>query len=289
MSVGCVIVTYNPNIDLLQNVIDSVLSQADKIFISDNSTQNFNGKCVLNDSKIVYVKHGFNLGIAAAQNVGIEYFNSLKYTHVILLDQDSVMPNGLVKTLYSDLEYLLVKGIIVGGIGPKIINKDGLSEYKKSIVVHSDFKNNFIVEVSELMSSATLIPLLNFENIGLFDENLFIDGVDHEWCWRASHKGKYRFFISSKTKLYHKLGEGDKFFVFKKISIPTPIRTFYQYRNYINLLSRNYVPLKWKVLNGIKYFVKYFYYPLFVSPRIDYFRFINKGIFQGVISLIKKV
>lgn len=31
----------------------------------------------------------------------------------------------------------------------------------------------------------------------------FIDAVDHEWCWRASAIGNYRFFIIEDA--YHQL------------------------------------------------------------------------------------
>ena len=288
MKVGCVIVTYNPKLELLSEVVNSVISQVDEVYISDNSTEYIDFNDFMDDSQIIFNKHGENIGIAAAQNAGVEYFLSSSFSHVILLDQDSIMSAGLVKTLLDDLMLLQDIGVLVGGIGPSTVNKDDLVEYKKSIVVDSDVELTDISEFSEIMASSTLIPIGNFDIVGLFDEKLFIDGVDHEWCWRARYKGDFRFFISSKVNLYHKLGEGDRFLFFKKIAIPSPVRTFYQYRNYFDLLGRKYVPLKWKIVNGIKYIIKYFYYSLFVAPRKKYFFYINKGVFNGISNLIRR-
>jgi rhamnosyltransferase len=44
----------------------------------------------------------------------------------------------------------------------------------------------------------------------------------------------------------------------------------------------NYVPLYWKFSNGFKYVLKYFYFPLMVNPRKEYFRMINKVIVDGL-------
>ena len=51
-----------------------------------------------------------------------------------------------------------------------------------------------LTEVNELMSSTSLIPIEMFSKVGLLEETLFIDGVDHEWCWRAKKIENLRFF-----------------------------------------------------------------------------------------------
>ena len=118
------------------------------------------------------------------------------------------------------------------------------------------------------------------------DDGLFIDGVDHEWCWRGRRDG-YRFFIDEHTPLSHKLGEGDRYFIFRKVAIPTPFRTYYQFRNYFKLLKRSYVPIYWKCSNGFKYLIKMFYFPFFVAPRKEYLKNIFRGIKDGIKSLLK--
>ena len=105
---------------------------------------------------------------------------------------------------------------------------------------------------------------------------------DYEWCWRAWHQAGLRSFMVEQAPLFHQIGEGDKKIGAKNVSIPAPFRVYYQYRNYLWLCQRSYVPKYWKKRHLIKYAVKTFYYPLCVSPRGQYARHIAKGIFDGL-------
>lgn len=278
----CVLVTYNPNVELLSRAISAIISQVDLLWISDNSTTivldplSFEGA-----EKIVYKKMSGNIGIAAAQNYGIRYALENNFDYLFFLDQDSISPNGIIMKLISQYAKLKTKHINVGAIGPRPFNRGENKEYRGSIKKGTKLSDE-ITEVTELISSASLIAVSTFREVGLMDETLFIDGVDHEWCWRATAIAKCRFFIVETMKLSHQLGEGDHFFLYRKVAIPTPFRTYYQFRNYFVLLRRKYVPLYWKVSNGIKYLVKYFYFPLFISPRSQYFKNINRGIHDGI-------
>lgn len=96
------------------------------------------------------------------------------------------------------------------------------------------------------MNSGALIASTAFKHAGLMDTQLFIDGVDSEWCWRASYLMKATFYVDKNIKLAHYLGIDNKRICGKEISITPPFRMYYQYRNYIRLLKRRYVPSSWK-------------------------------------------
>ena len=281
--IGCVIVLYNPNWEVTHKVLDSVYKQVEAVFIADNSPsrQEVNFSVYEN---VVYHFIGGNKGIAAAQNIGIKYFEQGGYDFVIFFDQDSIPPINLVEYLYTKYRFLYDKGIRVGGIGPRPYNRAENKEYRGSVKKGKELYPN-ITEVTEIISSASFIPVNNFSVVGYMEEELFIDAVDHEWCWRAIKKAKLRFFIIEDMLLSHQLGEGDRFFLFRKVAIPTPFRTYYQFRNYFRLMKRGYVPLYWKVVNTFKYIIKYFYYPIFVPPRGQYFSQINRGIRDGLKSI----
>ncbi len=283
MKIGCVLVLYNPNLLLLREVLNAVQNQVGIVYIADNSSSGIESDIFLDKNNIVYEKMKKNVGIAAAQNFGIKFLIQQKYTHVIFLDQDSIMDRELINQLVLDLDYLQSKSIYVGAIGPRPVNRESNKKYIGSIKRGKPVTAN-ITEVTEIISSASLICLDNFIEIGLLDESLFIDGVDHEWCWRAKKIKKLRFFISEKTFLSHKLGEGDQFFLIRKVKTPTPFRTYFQFRNYFILLRRNYVPIYWKVSNGFKYSIKLFYYPVFIKPRKEYLKNILYGIKDGIFN-----
>ncbi|MBC5621899.1 glycosyltransferase family 2 protein [Butyricimonas hominis] len=283
MKIGCVLVMYNPQQELLTASLDSLNKQVDEIFLGDNSVNmpDFMATLLTLYPNVYYRGFKENLGIAEAQNRGIAYFQEKEFDFVLFMDQDSLAPKNLVISLLADYARLQQTGIAIGGIGPRPFNRSEGKPYvgavKKGKLILPG-----ITEVGEIISSASLIPMVHFKQIGGMESSLFIDGVDHEWCWRAKKMGGWRFFISEKVQLSHQVGEGDRPFILRKVAIPTPFRTYYQFRNYFRLVHRGYVPLYWKVSNGFKYSIKIFYYPLCVSPRISYMKQILKGIYAGI-------
>lgn len=278
-----IIVLYNPNKDVLINCILSLINQINFLWVSDNTPVDSNIEellySIIPKDRFFYKKYSRNVGIATAQNSGLFYAQQKEFTHVLFFDQDSIAPAGMVSTLVARLRLLKERGDKVGGIGPMPINIDTGLPYIKNA---RKYYLNDICEVSELMNSASLFYTKVFDDVGLMDESLFIDGVDHEFCWRASSNAQYHFFMVTSLFLNHKLGEGDQHFMGKSVKIPTPFRTYYQFRNYFWLTRRKYVPTCWKISNGIKYLLKYIYYPIFCKPRANYFKNINKGIIDGI-------
>ena len=283
MKIGCVLVMYNPRRELLTASLASLNEQVDEIFLGDNSMDmpDFMAALLALYPKVYYRGFKENLGIAEAQNRGIAYFQERGFDFIIFMDQDSLAPKNLIFSLLADYNRLREAGIAVGGIGPRPFNRGEGKPYvgavKKGKLILPG-----VTEVGEIISSASLIPMMHFKQVGEMESSLFIDGVDHEWCWRAKKIGGWRFFISESVQLSHQVGEGDKPFLFRKVAIPTPFRTYYQFRNYFRLVHRGYVPLYWKVSNGFKYSIKFFYYPLCVTPRISYMKQIMKGIYAGI-------
>lgn len=141
-----------------------------------------------------------NIGIAAAQNYGVRYAIENNFDYLFFLDQDSISPANIINELLLQYDYLCSNFMTVGAIGPRAFNRCENKEYRGNVKKGKKI-NNEITEVSELISSASLIAISNFEKVGLMDETLFIDGVDHEWCWRANLRMGGRFFYSRNYKI----------------------------------------------------------------------------------------
>lgn len=282
----CVLVLYNPDYKITSRVIESILPQVDTLFIADNSPI-VNRDKLPYSHQIVYKKMPGNVGIAAAQNAGIKFGINNNYKYLFFLDQDSICPDNIVESLISQYNQLKKGGYRIGAIGPRAINRSTGKQYR-GLIKPGKMINAEISEVTELISSASLVELSMFDKVGLMDAQLFIDGVDHEWCWRATYKMGCRFFIVETVLLSHQLGEGDRFLLWKRVAIPTPFRTYYQFRNYLILCNRSYVPIYWKIINGIKYIVKAFYYPACIAPRLQYVKNILHGVRDGIMLLMSK-
>ena len=290
-AVAAIIVLYNPNWDLLSRVINASSLQCDKIIAIDNSPQNNVDKfdsLFKNLKNVSYLALLNNYGIAYAQNRGLEIVKNEDYEFVVFFDQDSEPETGMIQVLKEDIKFLQSNSYKVATIGPLPSNSQTNEIYQPRI-----FKNKKInigskdfYKTKQIISSGGLMSVSVFDKVGGFSEELFIDGVDHEWCWRAKKYG-LDTYLSTRTKLIHNLGEGDEKLLGIHIATTSPFRLYYQYRNYIILVFRSYVPLYWKLNNLIKYSVKLVYYPI-KHKDLKIVKNIFRGINDGFKMLRKK-
>jgi rhamnosyltransferase len=279
-----VIVTYNSNIERLNESICSIVKQCE-VLIVDNSTDLLIKSEISNLCSffsINYLPLNKNYGIAKAINEGLLFALNHKFQDILLLDDDSVPPYNLVDVLLKNRnEYYKVIGSRVI-VSSNIVNDKGIF-LKKST---QEFSTNFAY-TTELNSSGTLISVNDLINIGLFDEKLFIDCVDFEWGWRAQSKG-YRLIVVDNIAIRHRLGESS-IFIFK---VPSPLRHYYQYRNVLKMLVNPEAPLAWKLSEFIKLIVKFFIIILLFDNkwlRICYLLSGVRDFFMGKTGKFKEI
>lgn len=281
MKIGAVIVLYDPEQDKIEETVGALNNQVDEICLIDNSSST-HSSWFLNRRNLKYIYLGKNKGIAFAQNVGIRELQNLSCDYILFSDQDSKAMPALVDSLLKVHSQLSQEGINVATVGTVAINERTGKKYpfRHKVFQNLVLDNTSIIEVDYVRNSMSLTSSEVLNIVGFMDNSLFIDGVDSEWCWRARVKG-YRTFISQDSIIYHCLGKDDRRLLTKEITIPSPNRLFYQYRNFLWLLHRGYVPLRWKLKNFAKYLIKIPYYSLFCSPGGAYFRNIMSGIGAG--------
>jgi rhamnosyltransferase len=280
-AIGAVAILFRPNWETTTKALKKLSEQVDLVVVVDNTPDIENSEYVkdIPNCKLIPLKE--NIGIAAAQNKGIAYIQEAGYEFVVFSDQDSIAPDGLIDNLVSTYRLLENEGLPVATIGPLPIQRQTGQPVldPQNIREKRRIKNIEIMRMDGIISSFSLMRLDTLKKVGGMKENLFIDGVDVEWCWRAkSLYGLNSFLIPSLT-ISHMLGEGSSK---TSIRIPTPFRTYYQFRNYFILKRLSYTPSWWKKKNGLKYFVKAFYYPLMLKPRGQYLKNIWKGLVDGI-------
>lgn len=280
--IAAVIVLYKSTEEELNRVLNSVKPQVDKVYLVDNTPTPLNYQP--DDSKVEYTAILKNIGIAAAQNIGIKAAMNIGADYILCSDQDSILPEGMVKEQLETLDKLREEGRKVACIGVMAVNAATGEPYP---YVANYIKNlggelSHIAEVTQTMSSGSIYPTSLFHEIGVLEEDLFIDGVDSEICWRAKKLMNADSFVNEDIKIKHSLGMGTTKTGLRSISITPPYRMFYMYRNFLWLCRRDYVPTKWKTYNGMKYIIKMFYYPLLKAPRMEYVRNIFNGIKAGI-------
>ena len=126
------------------------------------------------------------------------------------------------------------------------------------------------------------MSVAKLRDVGSMDARLFIDFVDFEHCWRANAKG-YVCGITNNVALPHKVGSRELHMPRGyRVIISAPFRYYYQYRNWLCLCRRKYVPLQWKVSKGVKFLLRPFYFPFCVRGWRSIEKFMFKGFKDGI-------
>lgn len=248
------VVTYNPDIALFEKVIISLGKQVDKVIVVDNFSNNRSEiQHLLQKSEIQLIELPKNTGIGHAQNQGIAYAQKHLADYVLLMDQDTVLPEKSIPDLLQQCISLEKEGSKIGAIGYAYHNThDGQlnSVWKaqglKLEKQYTDSKQKGLVEADFIIASGSLIPIQTLKNIGGMEEGLFIDLVDVEWGLRARARG-YKNYTSYNHIMTHTLGREQKKFLWKNVTIHNPINNYYSIRNSIFLAKRPYVGWAWRL------------------------------------------
>lgn len=245
------------------------------IFVDNTPDRDLN----INDRGLIYIPLKRNKGIAVAQNIGIRRAVNEGCEFVLFFDQDSNIPKNYIEDISEEYQRIskFQKNLFL--LGPRVFNERENKEYKS--VFHSySSKREFEVRPM-IISSGSYTSLARVKEVGYLDESLFIDMVDYEWCWRAQAKG----FVSGVTNhvvLQHNVGQRWLKIGNYIVIISAPFRYYYQYRNYLWLCRRDYVPREWKRNVGIKLFLRLFYFPFCVKDGWNIVKYAYKGIWSGL-------
>ena len=232
-----------------------------------------------------YYSMGKNTGIAAAQNYGITVALKKSKDVILFFDQDSIVSSQMIKALLTAFESgdgdVLAPVCLDNNdveIPSFLINKYGFSSKVFS-------KNNSQV-VHLAISSGCLVKSSVFEAVGTFDENLFIDYVDFEWCFRCWKKGVFIKVISDAV-MHHNIGYGTVYLGSLKTTNHSPFRTFYKLRNPLLLLKKSHIPKTYCFLEIILS-IKCLMVQIIHGPsRIDHLKRGFFGFLEGVFSFKK--
>ena len=281
IEVAAIVVCFNPVVEHFVSNVDALLEQFSAVLIVDNSEDLQVRRQLMavfcEKDGVHFIQLDENYGIAVAQNIGIRRCIELGFRYFCEFDQDSTIEQGYaLRLLCSYFSLSSSNKIPVAAVGPNAIDSSSGQSYR--------FKGNvsdpFSVETT--LSSGLLVSVEAYLSIGPKDEGLFIDLVDWEWCFRALDRG-FQIYVDPAVCILHKLGERhDSLLGFFIYGVPAPFRHYYAFRNYIRLVGRSYVPLRWK----LKYFLintcKFLLYPFLMDSGFSRFKYMCLGISDGI-------
>jgi len=265
------IVLYNPDVSLLKQELEALNSIGVSVIVVDNNSFNKSeliGLLAFYVNNVEVIWNEENQGIAKAHNQIIESCKKKGVDWVITFDQDSVIPDNMLS------EYAHYTKLENGIVSPTI---NYLNSNKKIQFIQSEYS-----EKDWVIASASMINVKAWMSVGGFDEKMFIDLVDRDFCIRIRKAG-YKIIVLNNVILNHNLGNPvTKKFLFHSFTISnhSAIRKYYKVRNYIYLYKKDEVGL----LDCLYHIIQIFIETLFLEK--------NKkkkiaSLFQGIGDGIK--
>jgi rhamnosyltransferase len=230
--VAAVVLTYHPEPEVVGNV-HALLAQVDHVYVVNNSpgqkaldtlapVSRLEEVTVLDQLGNLGVASGFNTGIRAALGDGFDY--------VWIFDQDSRVTEGSLSSL---LGVRIAIGSTAGIVAPALRSH-------ATGIVYARERGVGASEVDVLISSGSLFSRELIEQIGLHDQPLFIDYVDHDISLRARKHGFHNYKVFDAI-LDHRFGDSDPVRLLGRrvyLANYSPMRHFYAARNRIIVIRR---------------------------------------------------
>jgi rhamnosyltransferase len=185
---GALIVLFHPSEEQLVRAV-AMQSMCDRLLVVDNSPQpDARAAAMLSDAGVTLLHYGNRHGIAGAFNCGLNALFEQQVDAVALFDQDSEVPANYFAVMRDRCESMKGQAFMAG---PRIFDQNdqrflpelttsGLSVGRVEIEPDAALQR-----CAFLISSGCVISREAFARLGRFDETLFIDHVDTEYCLRA--------------------------------------------------------------------------------------------------------
>lgn len=235
---AAVVLAYHPDAVAVQN-IERLRMQVSRVYVVNNSPDEATQRALTAfhaDDGVTILDQPGNVGVAAGFNAGMRAALSDGFDFVWIFDQDSSVNAGTLETLVRAHR---AAGPRVGVVGPAL-RSDATG------IVYARERGVGAREVDVVISSGSLFSRELIGTIGLHDEPLFIDYVDHDICLLARRHG-FRNLKVFEAILDHRFGDSDPVRLLGRrvyLSNYSTLRHFHAARNRV-IVTRRYGFGRW--------------------------------------------
>lgn len=185
--VDIVIIAFNS-----QHIIGQLLASLPddaNILVVDNASD-VRLDAITENGSVKYIREENNLGFGKASNLGASLGNR---EFIFFINPDSILHPKAFETMVETLRLNPTTAIV----GPRLIYPDGTSQWRYSSVIHPVVKQQTHIPnepiatccVPLLTGSALLCRRDAFEEVGGFDEEIFLYHEDDDLCRRLTNRG----------------------------------------------------------------------------------------------------
>ena len=272
MKIAAVVILYHPEAKTIENIL-SYSNKVSKLYVVDNTACSDTGlvnviRAGISNSE--YIHDGENAGIAKRLNQVCTRAMEEGFDYIMTMDQDSSFEPDSIKNYFDCIDSYMEK---------QQAALFGLQHEYPAWASHTCDPET----VTQLITSGTIVNLSLFDKIGRFDEDLFIDLVDFEYCYRCivNHFLVIRF---RNIFLKHSIGtikplKQTIISKEKERGFHSPLRLYYMVRNYLYLRPKykkrfptEFAINRKAILNRIKNNL------LYSNKKFETLRFISRAI-----------
>ena len=239
------------------------------VLVDNNPKSNFAFLNCITAAKLL-VNHNEG-GLAGGLNRGIAWARQAGACWITLLDQDSRIPIDQILRLREPWEAYPLRRLVVG---PSIWDD------QRDVRHGSRRQGQQVFQKTRLLiSSGTTFLSTDWQDLGGMHEDLFIDFVDHAWCFRAQLRG-FCLLQHAEVTLRQQFGNRhpNGLCNWLGLQLYSPERHFYGLRNLRWLCLQPYVPLDLKLKELLKMLVKPWLWLLFEPQRVKTFKAIREAL-----------
>ncbi len=264
-NIAAVVLLFYPPEEVLQ-YIETYRKEVSHLYLVDN-TDNSHASASLKDTVCTFpnvslLQNAENIGVAKALNLALSHAEKDGFTWLLTMDQDSYFDQKEWSVYLEHFEKLDRDNVaLVSPLhNPKFVNK---------------MLKNPHVKQETVLSSGNLVKVQCALDVGGYDEKLFIDEVDHAFCFELLNKG-YDIVQDQTVFLQHTLGTA--FGKHGNIKLYAPFRLYYMLRNYLYIKKKYAVKFPLFFKKRGKYLVLFFMKQLlFSKDRVENIRMMKQG------------
>lgn len=201
--VCAVVVTYFPKAEDADH-LRALASQVGRVVIVDNGSRGASLQYLEHAARTfdaVVLRMGRNAGIAAALNVGLIHARESGYRWLLTMDQDSEPAPSMLAEMAAALRASPDVARVAVLAPQHVDHRMGMSDPQREILASAIPWRSLITA----MTSGNLVAIDAATEVGGWEERLFVDFVDHEFCLRLRQHG-WRIRLAPRAQLRHSLG-----------------------------------------------------------------------------------
>ena len=292
VKVAAVVVGYLPEMDVLNNLLRSLMSQVDLLIFVDNG----GGAEILHDSKcerarLVYHDMGGNKGLGAALNAGFELATRSGAEYVVTFDQDSHAEHNLISRLSEAMGRCKSVDSTAVAVSPAFFDRrDGKNinfPFYQSVggeikAVYSSDSESGLVKADALITSGMFVDTRAWKAGIKYDEGMFVDFTDTEWCFRVREKG-FTLFGCLNVQMGHALSDAPPVKIFGLSFFRySPVRRYFFFRNTVAVCRMKHTPALWKRRMIMALMLRFVVNIVIDTDRVKSLRMMLRGVHHGL-------